>query len=73
LQPVYDKDMDGIPDSREPDMGFDATKRLTYAPSTALRDHLEYDEHWIVYSEASGYQPGLCDREDWAYRGKQWP
>jgi hypothetical protein len=73
LQPIYDKDMDGIPDSKEPDMGFDPTKTLTYAPSAALKDHLKYDEHWIVYSDASGYQAGLCDKEDWAYRGKQWP
>lgn len=73
LQPVHDKDMDGIPDTKEPDMGFDPTKTLTYAPSTALGNHLKYDEHWIVYSEAKGYQPGLCDKEDWAYQGKQWP
>jgi hypothetical protein len=53
-------------------MGFDPTKTLTYAPSTALANHLKYDEHWIVYSEAGGYQPGRCDKEDWAYRGKQW-
>ena len=73
LQPIHDKDMDGIPDAKEPDMGFDPQKRLTYAPSAALENHLAYDEHWMVYSDAKGYQPGLCDMEDWAYPGKQWP
>jgi hypothetical protein len=73
LQPAYDKDQDGIPDLKEPAMGFDPTKRLTYAPNAAIRNLLLYDEHWIVYAGASAYEPGKCDAEDWAYPGKQWP
>ncbi len=71
LWQIYDKDQDAIPDTLEADMGFDKAMTLTYAPTANLRNHLKYDEHWLVYTDAQRlYTKGLCDMDDWALPGR---
>lgn len=73
LQPLYDKDQDGIPDSMEPSMGFDPTKTLTYAPRQDVAAFVTYDEHWLVLPPADqAFKGGSCNAQDWAKPGKQW-
>lgn len=72
LWATYDKDQDGILDSKEADLGFDPNRIMSFG-GDRLKAHLQYDEHWLAYEKTRDFTLGSCKDEDWAHPGSNWP
>lgn len=68
-----DGDHDGIPNSLEPEMGFDPSLTQTFLAHDPVLSALQYDEEWLAYESQRIYHNGIYDAYDWAKPGKQWP
>ncbi len=66
VESVLDHDNDLIPDSLEPALGFDPSKKYSFPVNVD-------DEEIDTWFEESKWQIGSADKEDWAKPGKQWP
>ncbi|WP_296824531.1 hypothetical protein [Sulfurovum sp.] len=72
-----DRDKDDIPDTEEPALHFDLSKRQTYKP--VYRDNdgkpvpldVQTDEEWIAYESMRSYRPGTYNKYDWGCPGAQ--
>ncbi len=67
-----DTDQDGLPDSVEPQYGFDPTKKQTFLSTHSSIKNIGEDEEWLAYMSMSEIEPGSLDQHDWARPGKQW-
>ncbi|HOW54531.1 MAG TPA: hypothetical protein PLR60_07720 [Syntrophorhabdaceae bacterium] len=67
-----DADQDGIPDSLEPGMGFEAGTFQTYWGNDPDWKKMGGDEETLAYETMSEYTAGTYDQYDWGKPGKNW-
>lgn len=70
---TQDADLDGIPDSLEAGMEFDASKFQTYWGYDPQWKKIGGDEEFLAYEAMYDYKDGTYDEYDWGKPGKNWP
>jgi len=70
---AQDADLDGIPDSLEPGMEFEANKFQTYWGYDPEWKKIGGDEEFLAYEAMYDYKDGTYDEYDWGKPGKNWP
>ncbi|HNT43115.1 MAG TPA: hypothetical protein PKN85_01560 [Syntrophorhabdaceae bacterium] len=68
-----DTDADGLPDTVEPQYGFDPSMRQTHMSTHPELKKIKYDEEWLAYMSMSEIPMGKYNEHDWARPGNQWP
>jgi hypothetical protein len=65
-----DTDADGLPDTVEPQYGFDPSMRQTHMSTHPELKKIEYDEEWLAYMSMSEIPMGKYNEHDLGKAGK---